>query len=52
MNATMNAGPKVDYWLRATSTWRRIDGSWIVVHDHVSVPTNFLDRTAAMDLMP
>ncbi|HEY3557243.1 MAG TPA: nuclear transport factor 2 family protein [Kribbella sp.] len=52
MNATMNAGPKIDYWLRATSTWQRIDGEWMIVHDHVSVPTNFLEGTAAMDLTP
>ncbi|WP_328999601.1 nuclear transport factor 2 family protein [Kribbella sp. NBC_00709] len=56
MNATMNPalspGGKIDYWLRWTAAWQKIDGQWMIVHDQVSVPTNFLEGTAAMDLMP
>jgi ketosteroid isomerase-like protein len=52
MNASLNGGGKIDYWLRWTAAWQRIDGQWLIVHDQVSVPTNFQDGTAAMDLTP
>ncbi|MEU8225300.1 nuclear transport factor 2 family protein [Kribbella sp. NPDC048915] len=52
MNATTKPGGKIDYWLRYTGVWRKIDGAWLVVHDQVSVPTNFESGTAAMDLTP
>lgn len=53
MNAVMKlGGGKIDYWLRWTAAWQKIDGQWLIVHDQVSVPTNFQDGTAAMDLMP
>ena len=52
MNAAMNGGGKIDYWLRWTAAWQKIDGQWLIVHDQVSVPTNFQNGTAAMDLTP
>lgn len=52
MNAKLKPGGKIDYWLRYTAAWQRIDGQWLIVHDQVSVPTNFESRTAAMDLTP
>jgi ketosteroid isomerase-like protein len=52
MNAALHGAGKIDYWLRWTAAWQKIDGQWLIVHDQVSVPTNFQDRTAAMDLMP
>ncbi|GAA1162185.1 hypothetical protein GCM10009630_70580 [Kribbella jejuensis] len=53
MNAAMINGGKIDYWLRWTSAWRRINGEWLVVHDQVSVPTDFANGArAAMDLTP
>jgi len=52
MNAALKPGGKIDYWLRWTAAWQKIDGQWLIVHDQVSVPTNFESGTAAMDLMP
>lgn len=52
MNAVLKTGGKVDYWLRWTAAWQKIDGHWLIVHDQVSVPTNFEDGSAATDLMP
>ncbi|TDW76615.1 YybH family protein [Kribbella pratensis] len=52
MNASIGTGGKIDYWLRWTSAWQKIDGQWMIVHDHVSVPTYFPEGRAAMDLMP
>jgi hypothetical protein len=31
--------------VRWTACFRRIDGTWLVVHDHVSVPIDPLNRT-------
>lgn len=52
MNASMGNGGKIDYWLRWTSAWQKLDGEWKIVHDQVSVPTYFPEGRAAMDLMP
>src|SRR5262245_7090097 len=30
----------IDMWLRWTACFRQIDGVWLVVHDHVSVPVD------------
>ena len=39
-------------WIRATNGLRKIDGRWLVVHDHVSVPVDITTAQAAMDLKP
>ncbi|MEU4194238.1 nuclear transport factor 2 family protein [Kribbella sp. NPDC026611] len=52
LNASLLTGGKIDYWLRWTSAWQRLDGEWMIVHDQVSVPTNFPEGTSAMDLTP
>lgn len=35
-------------WMRVTLGFRRIDGAWKVVHEHVSIPFNPMDNTAWM----
>lgn len=52
MSGTLQGGEDFDLWLRVTSGLRRIDGEWRIIHDHVSVPTNFETGTAALDLTP
>jgi ketosteroid isomerase-like protein len=52
MNAGLATGDKIDYWLRWTAAWQKLDGQWMIVHDQVSVPTYFPDGRSAMDLMP
>jgi ketosteroid isomerase-like protein len=52
MSGTLQGGEEFDLWLRVTSGLRRIDGQWRIIHDHVSVPTNFETGTAALDLTP
>lgn len=52
MNASMGNGGKIDYWLRWTSAWQKLDGEWKIVHDQVSVPIYFPEGRPAMDLMP
>ena len=52
MSAGLATGGKIDYWLRWTAAWQKVDGQWMIVHDQVSVPTYFPDGRSAMDLMP
>jgi len=45
-------GQQTDLWLRATSGVRKINGKWLIVHDHVSVPIDFESGKALLDLKP
>ena len=53
MRATSTSGKQIDLWTRATIGFRKIDGRWLVVHEHVSVPF-YMDGSerAALDLEP
>ena len=52
VTATLAGGRTVDMWLRWTACFRRIDGVWLVVHDHVSVPADLEHGRAALNLTP
>jgi ketosteroid isomerase-like protein len=52
ISGTMNNGNTIGYWLRWTACFRRIDGDWLIAHDHVSVPTDFTTGQAKLDLKP
>ena len=32
-------GGRADYWVRVSSVWRKVNGEWLVAHEHVSMPT-------------
>jgi ketosteroid isomerase-like protein len=34
-----SGGGRADYWVRVTSTWRRVHGEWRVTQEHISMPT-------------
>jgi uncharacterized protein (TIGR02246 family) len=46
-------GEAQDIWFRATMCFRRVDGRWLITHDHTSVPFH-MDGSyrAAVDLKP
>jgi ketosteroid isomerase-like protein len=46
-------GEDTDVWVRATAGFRKIDGKWLITHEHVSVPF-YMDGSyrAAVDLKP
>ena len=46
-------GEETNVWVRATICFRKLDGRWLVAHEHVSVPF-YMDRSnrAAVDLKP
>jgi uncharacterized protein (TIGR02246 family) len=52
VSGTLKGGHKAEFWLRVTQVYRKIDGQWHVVHEHVSVPTNLETGKAALDLTP
>ena len=48
----MKNGAPADIWLRATSVFKRFDGQWRDIHDHISVPVDMATGKARMDLKP
>ena len=43
---------KVGPWVRYTGVFRKIQGAWLIVHDHVSAPLDFASGRALMNLEP
>jgi ketosteroid isomerase-like protein len=52
VNGTLASGHVTDLWLRWTACFQRIDGAWLVVHDHVSVPADLAHGQAVLNLTP
>jgi ketosteroid isomerase-like protein len=53
LRGTRTSGETTDVWVRVTVGCRKIDGKWLVVHEHASVPF-YMDGSyrAAVDLRP
>ncbi|MGH8727711.1 MAG: nuclear transport factor 2 family protein [Burkholderiales bacterium] len=53
MSGTKTGGENVDMWFRETLGLRKIGGTWMITHEHSSVPF-YMDGTfkAAVDLKP
>jgi ketosteroid isomerase-like protein len=52
LSGTMNNGQKTDLWVRSTACFRKINGKWLIVHTHVSVPVDLVNGKAVLDLKP
>ena len=52
VTATVADGHTTDLWLRWTAGFRRMDGAWLIVHDHVSVPADLEHGHAVLNLTP
>jgi ketosteroid isomerase-like protein len=52
VSGTLVSGKASDLWLRWAACFRRIDGVWLVVHDHASVPANLANGQAVLNLTP
>jgi len=48
----MTGGQKSDYWFRWTACFQKIDGKWLIMHDHTSLPTDFASGKAVQTLDP
>ena len=49
---TLVSGHTTDMWVRWTACFRRIEGVWLIVHDHVSVPVDLKHGQAHLKLTP
>jgi ketosteroid isomerase-like protein len=52
VNGTKTDGEKIEMWWRATVCFRKIDGKWMVTHEHNSVPFDVESGKASLDLKP
>jgi ketosteroid isomerase-like protein len=49
---TSTQGTDIDMWWRATLGFRKVNGQWLVTHEHSSVPFDTGSGTASLDLRP
>lgn len=52
VSGTTKNGKKSDRWLRWTACYRKVNGKWLIVHEHVSVPVDLGNGKAVLDLKP
>ena len=52
VSGTLKNGNRTDCWVRWTGCFRKVDGSWLIVHDQVSVPVDVGSGTALLNLQP
>jgi uncharacterized protein (TIGR02246 family) len=52
VSATTKDGKKLDMWWRASVGYQKLDGKWLITHEHVSVPFDMTSGKASLDLKP
>ena len=52
ITGTLKGGQQSDWWLRWTACYRKTNGRWVIVHEHVSVPIDLKSGQALTDLTP
>lgn len=52
ISGTLKNGDRIDFWLRSTTCFRKIDGNWLIAHDQVSVPLDLESSRALLNLKP
>ena len=52
VSATRTDGGQLDMWWRTTLCFRKIDGKWMVTHEHNSVPFDVESGKASLNLEP
>ncbi len=45
-------GQEFDNWVRWTACFRKLDGRWLITHEHISVPIDMDSGKGLMDLQP
>ncbi|HYK71314.1 MAG TPA: nuclear transport factor 2 family protein [Streptosporangiaceae bacterium] len=51
-SGTSGNGDGIGPWVRYTACFQKIDGSWLIAHDQVSVPVDFASGRALLNLEP
>ena len=49
---TKKDSKRFDFWMRNTACFEKINGQWLIVHEHVSVPVNIMEGKSRTDLKP
>lgn len=52
VRGTKTDGQKIEMWWRATVCYRKIEGTWMVTHEHASVPFDVESGKASLNLKP
>jgi ketosteroid isomerase-like protein len=52
LSGMLSNGTRSGIWVRVTVCFRKIDGSWLIAHDHASVPSDFASGKALLNLEP
>lgn len=52
MTGTLKSGQKLDTWVRFTECYRKTNGRWLAIHDHISVPVDLDTGKAVLDAKP
>jgi len=52
MSGTLKNGQKFDAWVRFTECYRKVNGHWLAIHDHISVPVDLESGRAVLNLKP
>ena len=52
VSGTLIHGGRVDMWVRSTGCYRKVDGRWMLTHEHDSVPFDAETGKASLDLEP
>ena len=53
LSGTLKSGTRSGgFWVRATYCFRKIDGNWLIVHDHASAPLDPGSGKALLNLEP
>ena len=52
VRSTRTTGETIETWVRVTVGYQKIDGTWKITHEHVSVPYDMETSQASLDLQP
>lgn len=52
MNFTVNGKKEPGMWVRWTGCFRKIDGNWLISHEHASIPADMETGKALFELQP
>jgi uncharacterized protein (TIGR02246 family) len=52
VSGTLKRGDAVSMWVRSTICFRRIEGTWLIAHEHTSVPFDAESGQASLGLEP
>jgi ketosteroid isomerase-like protein len=51
-SGTLTDRREVGYWVRATVCCKRSNDTWLITHEHISLPFDFETGSVAIDLVP